>query len=225
MAPKAPLPGNLVIQKPITAVLGPTNTGKTHYALERMSAHSTGMIGLPLRLLAREVYDKMVERKGERLVALVTGEEKIVPKGARYWVCTVEAMPLEREVSFLAIDEVQLAADPERGRVFTERLLHARGVHETLFLGSDTMRPILKRLVDDIDFVGRERFSQLDFVGHKKATRLPRRTAIVGFSADNVYSIAELIRRQRGGAAIVMGALSPRTRNAQAELYNNGEVD
>ncbi|RFB01712.1 helicase-related protein [Parvularcula marina] len=225
MPPTPPLPSNLVIQKPITAVLGPTNTGKTHYALDRMSAHASGMIGLPLRLLAREVYEKMVERKGEQAVALVTGEEKIIPNNARYWICTVEAMPLERQVSFLAIDEIQLAADPERGRIFTERLLHARGLHETLFLGSDTMRPILTRLIDDIDFVSRERFSQLDFIGHKKATRLPRRTAIVAFSAENVYSIAELIRRQRGGAAIVMGALSPRTRNAQAALYNEGEVD
>ncbi|WOI54197.1 helicase-related protein [Parvularcula sp. LCG005] len=216
---------SLVIEKPITAVLGPTNTGKTHFALERMSAHSTGMIGLPLRLLAREVYDKMVERKGVRAVALVTGEEKIIPPSARYWICTVEAMPLERKVSFLAIDEVQLAADAERGRIFTDRLLHARGQHETLFLGSDTMIPILKRLVPDIGFVSRERFSTLEYIGHKKVTRLPRRSAIVAFSADSVYSIAELIRRQRGGAAVVMGALSPRTRNAQADLYNNGEVD
>ncbi|ADM10453.1 ATP-dependent DNA helicase [Parvularcula bermudensis HTCC2503] len=209
----------------VTAVLGPTNTGKTHYALERMMAYAGGMIGLPLRLLAREVYEKLVARRGERAVALVTGEEKIIPRAARYFVCTVEAMPLEREVPFLAIDEVQLAADPERGRVFTDRLLHARGQHETLFLGSDTMRPLLKRLIDDIDFVSRDRFSNLTFAGHKKVTRLPRRSAIVAFSADSVYSIAELVRRQRGGAAVVMGALSPRTRNAQAALYNEGEVD
>ena len=220
-----PPPRHQVIEKPITAVLGPTNTGKTHYALERMSAHESGMIGLPLRLLAREVYDRMVERKGKRLVALVTGEEKIIPSHARYWICTVEAMPLEREVAFLAIDEVQLAADPERGRIFTSRLLEARGKHETLFLGSDTMAPILKRLIPDIGFVARDRFSTLDFTGHKKVTRLPRRSAIVAFSAESVYSIAELIRRQRGGAAVVMGALSPRTRNAQAALYNDGEVD
>ena len=210
---------------PVTAVLGPTNTGKTHYALERMSAHSSGMIGLPLRLLAREVYDKMTARHGRGAVALVTGEEKVIPRAARYFVCTVEAMPLEREVSFLAIDEVQLAADPERGRVFTERLLHARGRDETLLLGSDTMRGILSRLIPDIEFKARERFSQLEYVGPKKVTRLPRRTAIVAFSADAVYAIAELIRRQRGGAAVVMGALSPRTRNAQAALYNEGEVD
>ncbi|MEM1381605.1 MAG: helicase-related protein [Pseudomonadota bacterium] len=209
----------------MTAVLGPTNTGKTFYALERMAAHSSGMIGLPLRLLAREVYQKMVDRRGERAVAMVTGEEKIIPSRPSYWVCTVEAMPLERQVSFLAIDEVQLAADPERGRIFTDRLLHARGTHETLMLGSDTMAPILKRLIPDITFMGRERFSELAHIGHKKVTRLPRRSAVVAFSAENVYSIAELIRRQRGGAAVVMGALSPRTRNAQAELYNNGEVD
>ena len=218
-AARAPAPA------PVTAVLGPTNTGKTHYALDRMAAHASGMIGLPLRLLAREVYDRMVERKGKQAVALVTGEEKVIPRSARYYVCTVEAMPLEREVSFLAIDEVQLAGDPERGRIFTDRLLHARGQHETLLLGSDTMRGILARLIDGIEFVGRERFSQLTYVGHKKVTRLPRRSAIVAFSADNVYAIAELIRRQRGGAAVVMGALSPRTRNAQAALYNDGEVD
>ncbi|MEE4209324.1 MAG: helicase-related protein [Parvularcula sp.] len=209
----------------VTAVLGPTNTGKTYYALERMAAHPSGMIGLPLRLLAREVYDKMVERRGKQAVAMVTGEEKIVPKSPAYWVCTVEAMPLEREVSFLAIDEVQLAADPERGRIFTDRLLHARGRHETLLLGSDTMAPVLKRLIPEIVFLSRQRFSQLVHVGHKKVTRLPARSAIVAFSAENVYSIAELIRRQRGGAAVVMGALSPRTRNAQAALYNEGEVD
>ncbi|MEM9420885.1 MAG: helicase-related protein [Pseudomonadota bacterium] len=216
---------NIVIQNPVTAVLGPTNTGKTHYALERMSAHATGMIGLPLRLLAREVFDKMVDRKGSHAVALVTGEEKILPSRPSYWICTVEAMPLEREVSFLAIDEVQLAADPERGRIFTDRILHARGRHETLFLGADTMAPILRRLIPDIGFASRERFSHLEHIGHKKVTRLPRRSAIVAFSAENVYSIAELIRRQRGGAAVVMGALSPRTRNAQAALYNEGEVD
>ncbi|GGY40649.1 helicase-related protein [Parvularcula lutaonensis] len=209
----------------VTAVLGPTNTGKTFYALERMAAHSTGMIGLPLRLLAREVYEKMVDRRGKRAVAMVTGEEKIIPPNPSYWVCTVEAMPLEREVSFLAIDEVQLAADPERGRIFTDRILHARGRNETLMLGSDTMAPILRRLIPEINFLGRERFSHLTHIGHKKVTRLPRRSAIVAFSAENVYSIAELIRRQRGGAAVVMGALSPRTRNAQAALYNEGEVD
>ncbi|MCI5045497.1 MAG: hypothetical protein MRY72_12440 [Aquisalinus sp.] len=218
-------PIHQVITQSVTAVLGPTNTGKTHYALERMAAYESGMIGLPLRLLAREVFDKMVARKSAREVALVTGEEKIIPPNAKYFVCTVEAMPLEREVAFMAIDEVQLAADVERGRIFTERLLLARGTQETLLLGADTMRPILKRLIPDIGFVSRERFSQLTHAGHKKVTRLPRRTAIVAFSSEAVYSIAELIRRQRGGAAVVMGALSPRTRNAQAALYQSGEVD
>lgn len=209
----------------VTAVLGPTNTGKTHYALERMLAHKSGMIGLPLRLLAREIYDRILLQKNPNEVALVTGEEKIIPKGARYWVSTVEAMPLEREVDFLAIDEVQLAADPERGRIFTSRILHARGRSETLFLGSDTMRHVLQRLFRDIQFLSRDRFSTLSYSGPKKVSRLPRRTAIVAFSSDAVYSIAELIRRQRGGAAVVLGALSPRTRNAQAELYQSGEVD
>jgi ATP-dependent RNA helicase SUPV3L1/SUV3 len=209
----------------LCAVLGPTNTGKTHYALERMLAHKSGMIGLPLRLLAREIYDRIVAVRDPREVALVTGEEKIVPPNPRYWVATVEAMPLEREVEFLAIDEIQLAADPERGRVFTSRLLHARGRSETLLLGSHTMRPILQRLFSHIEFISRERFSRLTYAGSKKVTRLPRRSAIVAFSADTVYATAELIRRQRGGAAVVLGALSPRTRNAQAELYQSGEVD
>lgn len=209
----------------LIGVLGPTNTGKTHFAIERMLAHRTGVIGLPLRLLAREVYDRLVARLPARSVALVTGEEKIVPPTARYWVSTVEAMPLDRNVEFVAIDEIQLAADPERGRVFTSRLVSARGAMETLFLGSETMRPILKRLYPDMFFVSKERFSNLAYAGAKKVTRLPRRTAIVAFSADTVYAIAELVRRQRGGAAVVLGALSPRTRNAQADLYQNGEVD
>lgn len=209
----------------IRAVLGPTNTGKTHYALDRMLAHRTGVIGLPLRLLAREVYDRIVAQVGQQAVALVTGEEKITPRSPRYWVATVEAMPLDRDAAFVAIDEIQLAADAERGRVFTSRLLHARGSEETLFLGSDTMRPILRQLFGDIEFVPRERFSALTYAGHKKVTRLPRRSAIVGFSADTVYATAELIRRQRGGAAVILGALSPRTRNAQAALYQNGDVD
>ncbi len=208
-----------------TAVLGPTNTGKTHYAIDRMLAYSSGMIGLPLRLLAREVFERVVERKSAKDVALVTGEEKIIPPAARYWICTVEAMPVEREVECLAIDEIQLAADMERGRIFTSRLLQARGLYETLFLGSETMRPILRRLFPDLRTVSRERFSSLAYSGPKKVTRLPRRSAVVGFSADTVYSIAELVRRQRGGAAVIMGALSPRTRNAQAALYQSGEVD
>ncbi|MGE0408385.1 MAG: helicase-related protein, partial [Amphiplicatus sp.] len=188
-------------------------------------AYGSGMIGLPLRLLAREVFDRVVERCGPRAAALVTGEEKIAPPSPRYWICTVEAMPLEREVDFLAIDEIQLAADLERGRVFTSRLLHARGRAETLFLGSETMRPILRRLFPKIRFLARERFSTLSHAGPKKLSRLPRRSAIVGFSAETVYAVAELVRRQRGGAAVILGALSPRTRNAQAALYQSGEVD
>jgi ATP-dependent RNA helicase SUPV3L1/SUV3 len=190
-----------------------------------MLAHKSGMIGLPLRLLAREIYDRILKVRDPREVALVTGEEKIIPPNPRYWVATVEAMPLERQVEFLAIDEIQLAADPERGRIFTSRLLHARGRSETLFLGSHTMRPILQRLFGNIQFLARDRFSRLTYTGPKKATRLPRRSAIVAFSSDTVYAMAELIRRQRGGAAVVLGALSPRTRNAQAELYQSGEVD
>lgn len=207
------------------AVLGPTNTGKTHYAIERMLAHRSGMIGLPLRLLAREVFDRVVEKRGAREAALVTGEEKIIPPNPKYWVCTVEAMPLERDVDFLAIDEIQLAADLERGRVFTSRLLHARGISETLFLGSETMRPILRSLFPNIRFTARERLSVLSYSGQKKVTRLPHRSAVVGFSSETVYAVAELIRRQRGGAAVILGALSPRTRNAQAALYQNGDVD
>jgi ATP-dependent RNA helicase SUPV3L1/SUV3 len=209
----------------LTAVLGPTNTGKTYLAIERMLGHDSGMIGFPLRLLARENYDRIVKLKGAGQVALITGEEKIAPPGARYFVCTVESMPLDRPVSFLAVDEVQMAADPERGHFFTDRLLHARGINETMLLGADTVRPVLNRLLPDIDIVARPRFSQLSYVGPKKATRLPRRSAVVGFSANEVYAIAELIRRQRGGTAIVMGALSPRTRNAQVEMFQSGEVD
>ncbi|MBV9540015.1 MAG: disulfide oxidoreductase [Alphaproteobacteria bacterium] len=209
----------------VTAVLGPTNTGKTHFAIERMLAHRSGMIGLPLRLLAREVYDKIVRIKGANAVALITGEEKIFPKDARYYVCTVEAMPLDISVACLVIDEIQLCADPERGHVFTDRLLHARGEEETIFLGADTMRGSIQRFVPRAYFMSRARFSDLAHTGHKKLTRLPRRAAVVGFSAEDVYGIAELIRRQRGGAAVVLGALSPRTRNAQVELYQSGDVD
>nr|WP_109669533.1 helicase-related protein [Roseicyclus mahoneyensis] len=209
----------------IVAVLGPTNTGKTHYAIERMLAHRTGVIGLPLRLLAREVYDKIVGLRGPSVVALVTGEERIVPDRAQYWVCTVEAMPVGLGPEFLAVDEIQLCADPERGHVFTDRLLHARGHHETLFLGAATMRGAIAALVPRAQFVGRERFSQLVYTGSKKISRMPTRSAIVGFSVENLYATAELLRRQKGGAAVVMGALSPRTRNAQVELYQNGDVD
>jgi ATP-dependent RNA helicase SUPV3L1/SUV3 len=209
----------------LVAVLGPTNTGKTHLAVERMLGHHSGMIGLPLRLLAREIYDRVVRLKGPREVALITGEEKIVPPRPQYFICTVEAMPLGREVDFLAVDEIQLCADPERGHVFTHRLLHARGKFETMLLGAGTMAPLVRRLLPGVEIVERERFSQLRYTGPKKLTRLPRRSAVVAFSADNVYAIAELIRRQRGGAAVVMGSLSPRTRNAQVALYQSGEVD
>ncbi|WP_368346121.1 helicase-related protein [Pelagovum sp. HNIBRBA483] len=209
----------------ITAVLGPTNTGKTHYAIERMLAHRTGIIGLPLRLLAREVYDRIVKLRGPSVVALVTGEERIVPERAQYWVCTVEAMPEGMGADFLAIDEIQLCADPERGHIFTDRLLHAQGLHETLFMGSDTMRNAIAALVPTAQFLRRERFSTLTYTGSKKISRMPGRAAIVGFSVDNLYAIAELLRRTKGGAAVVMGALSPRTRNAQVEMYQNGDVD
>ncbi|HUZ31216.1 MAG TPA: helicase-related protein [Xanthobacteraceae bacterium] len=209
----------------VTAVLGPTNTGKTHLAIERMLAHSSGLIGLPLRLLAREVYNRAVERVGADAVALITGEEKIKPPNPRFWVATVEAMPRDLDVAFLAVDEIQLAADFERGHVFTDRILHRRGREETLVLGAATMRPIVERLLPGVSVVSRPRLSTLSFTGEKKLTRLPRRSAIVAFSADEVYAIAELIRRQRGGAAVVLGALSPRTRNAQVALYQAGEVD
>jgi ATP-dependent RNA helicase SUPV3L1/SUV3 len=209
----------------VTAVLGPTNTGKTHHAIERMLAHRTGVIGLPLRLLAREVYDRIVAKVGPSVVALVTGEERIVPERTQYWVCTVEAMPLEIGADFVAVDEIQLCADADRGHVFTDRLLRARGLHETLFLGSDTMRGAIAGLVPNVTFVKRDRFSTLTYSGSKKISRMPERSAIVGFSVENVYAIAELIRRQKGGCAVVMGALSPRTRNAQVALYQNGDVD
>src|SRR6266702_3146268 len=209
----------------VTAVLGPTNTGKTHLAIERMLAHSSGMIGLPLRLLAREVYNKIVGTMGERAVALVTGEEKIKPANPRFWVSTVEAMPRDLDVAFLAVDEIQLGADLERGHVFTDRMLHRRGREETLLLGAATMRQIVEKLLPGANIVSRPRLSLLTHAGEKKITRLPRRSAIVAFSSEEVYAIAELIRRQRGGAAVVLGALSPRTRNAQVELYQAGEVD
>ncbi|MEM7721314.1 MAG: helicase-related protein [Pseudomonadota bacterium] len=209
----------------IAAVLGPTNTGKTHYAIERMLAHRTGVIGLPLRLLAREVYDKIVALRGPSVVALVTGEERIVPPRTQYWVCTVEAMPVGNGADFLAVDEIQLCADPERGHVFTDRLLHARGLNETLFMGAATMKGAISALVPDCQFMSRDRYSQLIHSGSKKVSRMPPRSAIVGFSVENLYAMAELLRRQKGGAAVVMGALSPRTRNAQVELYQNGDVD
>ena len=209
----------------VTAVLGPTNTGKTHLAIERMLAHSSGIIGLPLRLLAREVYNKIVDRVGAEQVALITGEEKIKPPNPRFWVATVEAMPRDLDVAFLAIDEIQLCAELERGHVFTDRLLNRRGREETLVLGAATMRPMVEKLLPGANILSRPRLSMLTYAGEKKITRLPRRSAIVAFSAEEVYAIAELIRRQRGGAAVVLGALSPRTRNAQVALYQSGDVD
>lgn len=209
----------------VTAVLGPTNTGKTHLAIERMLGHESGLIGLPLRLLAREIYDKIVARIGPRDVALITGEEKIKPERPRYYVCTVEAMPRDADVDFLAVDEIQLAADPDRGHVFTDRLFHARGNSETLLLGAQTMNDAIRELIPGANFIARPRLSKLTYSGQKKITRLQSRSAIVAFSANDVYAIAELIRRQRGGAAVVLGALSPRTRNAQVALYQSGDVD
>lgn len=209
----------------LKAILGPTNTGKTFFAIDRMLAHRSGMIGLPLRLLAREVYHKVVDRIGAQHVALVTGEERIVPPKARYWVCTVEAMPLDVPVECIAIDEIQVATDFDRGHVFTNRLLHARGISETLLLGAATMTPLIRKLLPDAEIIHRPRFSELLYAGSKKISRQPKRSAIVAFSASQVYAIAELIRRERGGAAVVMGALSPRTRNAQVDMYQNGDVD
>jgi ATP-dependent RNA helicase SUPV3L1/SUV3 len=209
----------------VKAVLGPTNTGKTHYAVERMLAHSSGVIGLPLRLLAREIYDRIVGLKGTEQVALITGEEKIIPPRARFYVCTVEAMPVEKRFAFLAVDEVQLMANHERGHIFTDRVMYTRGMEETLFMGAETARDVLATLVPRIKFDHRERFSELHYSGPTKLTRLPKRSVVVAFSTAEVYAIAELIRRYRGGAAVVMGGLSPRTRNAQAEMFQSGEVD
>lgn len=209
----------------VLAVLGPTNTGKTHLAIERMLGHRTGMIGFPLRLLARENYDRVVALKGARAVALITGEEKIVPPHPAYFICTVESMPLDLPVDFMAVDEIQLCGDAERGHVFTNRLLHARGSCETMFLGADTIRPLLKRLVPEAEYVSRPRFSTLAYTGPKKITRLPPRSAVVAFAVSDVFALAELMRRQRGGCAVVMGALSPRARNAQVGLFQSGEVD
>ncbi|MEY2925820.1 MAG: hypothetical protein RL367_297, partial [Pseudomonadota bacterium] len=209
----------------IKAILGPTNTGKTHLAIERLCAHSSGMMGFPLRLLAREVYDRVVAIKGPNEVGLITGEEKIVPPGARWLLCTTESMPVDRDVSFVALDEAQLGADPERGHVFTDRLLNIRGRDETMILGSESLKPVVRDLLPEAEIITRPRFSQLSFAGAKKLSRLPPRTAIIAFSAEAVYTIAELVRRTKGGAAIVMGNLSPRTRNAQVAMYQSGEVD
>jgi ATP-dependent RNA helicase SUPV3L1/SUV3 len=221
---------------PVRAILGPTNTGKTHLAIERMCGHSSGVIGFPLRLLAREVYDRVVGMKGESQVALLTGEERIVPPHARYFLCTAESMPvpdadsrhdgeLHRDFAFAAIDEAQLGIDPERGHVFTDRMLRARGREETLILGSDTLRPVIRELLPDAEIVSRPRFSTLRYGGSVKLSRLPPRSAVVAFSAEQVYALAEMLRRFRGGAAVVMGALSPATRNAQVAMFQRGEVD
>jgi ATP-dependent RNA helicase SUPV3L1/SUV3 len=209
----------------LVAILGPTNTGKTHLAIERMLDHQSGMIGFPLRLLARENYDRVVKRRGARAVALITGEEKILPPNPSYFICTVESMPLDRMVEFLAVDEIQLCADRERGHVFTARLLHARGLKETMFLGADTIRPLMRRLVPDAEYISRPRFSTLSYTGHKKVTRLPPRSGVIAFSIADVFSLAEVVRRQRGGTAVVLGALSPRARNAQVGMFQAGEVD
>ena len=209
----------------VTAVLGPTNTGKTHLAVERLCGHSSGIMGFPLRLLAREVYDRVVAIKGGNSVALMTGEERIVPPQARYFLCTAESMPVETEASFVAIDEAQLGIDPERGHVFTDRMLNARGREETMILGSESLRPLVKTLVADADIVTRPRFSTLGYAGPSRLARLPRRSVVVAFSAEQVYAIAEALRRFKGGAGIVMGALSPRTRNAQVAMFQAGEVD
>jgi len=209
----------------ILAVLGPTNTGKTHFAMDRLLAHSSGIIGFPLRLLARENYERAVKTRGSGAVALITGEEKIIPSGAKYFLCTVESMPLDKSVSFLAVDEIQMCADAERGHIFTSRLLYARGEQETMFLGAETIKPLIKILVPEAEFDKRPRFSTLSYKGSRKINRLPPKSALVAFSASEVYAIAEQVRRQRGGAAVVMGALSPRTRNAQVSMYQAGEVD
>jgi ATP-dependent RNA helicase SUPV3L1/SUV3 len=209
----------------ITAVLGPTNTGKTHLAIETMLSFDSGMIGFPLRLLAREVYDKVINKVGQNKVALITGEEKIIPNDAKFFLCTVESMPIDKSLDFVGVDEIQMCADHERGHIFTDRLLNMRGNKLTMLMGSNTIKNIISKLDDDIEFVNRNRLSKLTYAGHKKISRINRKTAIIAFSAEEVYAIAELIRRQKGGAAIVMGSLSPKTRNSQVELYQSGDVD
>ena len=215
-----------MVEKPsVTALLGPTNTGKTHHALQRMLSHPSGIIGLPLRLLAREVYDRLVQARGADRVALITGEEKIRPPKASYFVCTTESMPSDIPVCFVAVDEIQLAAHRQRGHVFTDRLLNFRGGKETLFLGSDIIEPLLRRLLPDVQIERQPRLSSLSYTGYRKLTSLPPRTAVVGFSADRIYALAERLRARHGGTAVVLGALSPRSRNAQVALYENGDVD
>ncbi|MBC8297375.1 MAG: helicase, partial [Pelagibacterales bacterium] len=209
----------------ITAVLGPTNTGKTFLSIETMLSFDSGMIGFPLRLLAREVYDKVIQKINPDKVALITGEEKIIPINAKYYLCTVESMPIDRNLEFVAVDEIQMCADHERGHIFTDRLLNIRGEKLTMLMGSSTIKNIISKLDEDTEFINKERLSKLSYVGHKKISRINRKTAIIAFSAEEVYAIAELVRRQKGGAAIVMGSLSPKTRNAQVELYQSGDVD
>jgi len=211
--------------KKIVALLGPTNTGKTHVAIEKMLEFESGIFGLPLRLLAREVYDKCVAKVGADKVALITGEEKIIPSSANYFICTVESMPKNKVVDFIAIDEIQMCGDRERGHVFTERLLYARGEKLTMFLGSQVMAGIIRDLIEDVEFEKKDRFSKLSYAGYKKISRLDRKVAIIAFSIEEVYAIAELVRRQKGGAAIIMGSLSPKTRNSQVGLYQSGDVD
>ena len=209
----------------ITAVLGPTNTGKTFLAIETMLSFQSGMIGFPLRLLAREVYDKIIKKINPKNVALITGEEKIIPLDAKYFLCTVESMPIDKNLEFVGIDEIQMCADHERGHIFTDRLLNLRGEKLTMFMGSNTIKNIILKLDGDIEFINKDRLSKLIYVGHKKISRIERKSAIIAFSTEEVYAIAELIRRQKGGAAIVMGSLSPKTRNAQVDLYQSGDVD
>ncbi len=209
----------------ITAILGPTNTGKTFLAIETMLTFNSGMIGFPLRLLAREVYDKVINKVDPSKVALITGEEKIIPLNAKYFLCTVESMPIDKDLEFVGVDEIQMCNDNERGHIFTDRLLNLRGEKLTMLMGSNTIRSIIEKLDEDIEFINKERFSKLSFNGHKKISRIERKSAIIAFSTEDVYAIAELIRRQKGGAAIVMGSLSPKTRNAQVNLYQSGDVD
>ena len=211
--------------KRITAVLGPTNTGKTHLAVETMLEYESGIIGFPLRLLAREIFDKCVNKVGAKKVALITGEEKIIPKSAKYYICTVESMPQDMMVDFVAVDEIQMCTDHERGHIFTDRLLNARGDKLTMFLGSHSMKSVITSLIDKIEFVSRERYSKLTYSGYKKISRLNPKTALIAFSVDEIYAIAELVRRQKGGAAIIMGSLSPKTRNSQVQLYESGDAN
>ena len=215
---------NIGSQK-IVALLGPTNTGKTHVAIEKMLEFNSGIFGLPLRLLAREVYDKCVSKVGLEKVALITGEEKIIPSTASFYICTVESMPKNKKVDFIAIDEIQMCSDRERGHIFTERMLESRGTKLTMFLGSQVMAKIIKELVNDVEFEKKDRYSKLSYSGIKKISRLERKVAIIAFSIEEVYAIAELVRRQKGGAAVIMGSLSPKTRNSQVGLYQSGDVD